>query len=164
MITELKTFNPEANSFMANGKKYLIHGSLSTFRYKYYEIYQAQMAWGVDFQKQYKDIGAAYDLLNKSKPADAAVHLNNMREGIARHLEKREHPAMMLCTLFISREGEDLSTWNETEAMEKVADWNTEGYEMVGFFKYALRLVEGLDSALEALSANTLQQGEPTKN
>lgn len=165
MKTELKTFSPDANSFMANGTKYLIHGTLSVGRYRQYESLQAQLAWGVDFDKMYADLGKVWDMLNKTRLAEAAVFVNNMREGVARMVEKREHPALMLCTLFICREGEDLSVWDETTANEKVADWKAEGFEMVSFFKYAFSLVKGLDSALAALSQNTLQgEGERTMN
>lgn len=163
--TELKTFSPEANSFEANGKKYLIHGSISVGRYKHYEALQAQMAWGVDFERMYKDLERVWALLNQTKLAEASVQINNMREGVARNLEKRQHPALMLCTLFICREGEDLSAWNETEAMDKVADWVAEGYEMASFFKYAFSLVRGLEAAWAALLSDTSGQreGEPGK-
>lgn len=153
--TELKTFNPEANSFEANGKKYLIHGSLSTFRYPLYEKFQASLAWGVEFQEQYNNLQKAYDFLNKSKPADAAVFINNVMAGVARKIEGRAHPALMICTLFICREGEDLTTWNEAEAIEKISDWDEEGYDINSFFLFAQHLVRGLPNVLEMLSANT---------
>lgn len=162
MKTKLKTFDPAANSFEANGRKYLVHGTLPVGRYKYFEVYQAQVAWGVDFARQYKDLGKVWNLLNQTKLAEAAVHINNMREGIARNIEGREHPALMLCTLFICREDEDLAEWNETLALEKVADWKAEAFEMVSFFKYAFSLVRGLETALPELSAATFQrEGEP---
>lgn len=41
---------------------------------------------------------------------------------------------LMLCTLFINVEGEDITTWSETLAEQKVNDWIAEGYSFAGFF------------------------------
>lgn len=161
MKTELVNLDLSANSFTANGHKYLVHGTLSLGRYKEYEKLQAQISWGVDFEKQYKDLRRAWELLNQMKPAEAAVWINNMMSGVARVIENREHPALLLCTLFICREGEDLTTWDETTANEKIADWKAEGFEMESFFSYAFSLVKGWRETLQDISASTLQgEGE----
>lgn len=162
MKTELTTIDPSVNSFTANGNKYLVHGSISLGRYSVYEKLQAQIAWGVDFEKQYKDLRRAWELLNQMKPAEAAVWINNMMEGIARVIEKREHPALLLCTVFICREGEDLTTWDETTANEKIADWKKEGIDADSFFAYAFSLVRGWKENLPGLSQSISKaEGEP---
>lgn len=160
MKTETKSFAPDANSFVANGVKYLIHGSLPLGRYQVYEKLQAQIAWGVDFEKQHRDLKKAWDLLNQTKLGEAAVWINNMMEGIAHRVEKREHPALLLCTVFICREGEDMTAWDETEALEKIADWKAEGIDAESFFEFAFSLVKGWTAVYRSLSAATSREGE----
>ena len=108
MIKELKTIDQSANGFTANGKRYLVHNDLSVERWKVMERLQIEVGFGADFDTLYKTINEAYDLLNKSRPADASVKLHGVLSGVARVLNAREHPMLVITTLFLNREtGED---------------------------------------------------------
>ncbi len=86
--------------------------------------------------------------------------MNNVLEGIARNLEGREHPMLLLCSIFIVRENEDLSKWDETIALEKIADWKAECLAVEDFFALAFSSVRGFTAHyLESLGATS--QSEP---
>ena len=159
-MTTLKQLDLSANSFTANGVKYLIHPDLSFERFVQFEKLQAQIGWNVDFAIQHKALSEVWALLNKLKLAEAAVKVNNMLEGIARSMDGRQHPAFLVCTLFMCREGEDVTTWSETDAAEKIADWKKE-YAVEGFFEYAFSLVKDFVTAYNNRLAgiSTLKEG-----
>ena len=46
-------------------------------------------------------------------------------------------PALVMCTLFIYRPGEDLRTWSYEDAKEKIKDWLAEGLIFDDFFTLA---------------------------
>lgn len=160
--TTIKHIDVTANSFEANGNKYLILGSIPVARFQKFEALQAQLAWGVEFESMYTNIRKVYDLLNKVKFAEAAVTANNMLEAVARPLEGREHPMLMLCTVFIVRENEDLSRWDETNASEKIADWKADCYAVEDFFGLAFNSVRGLSAVYLASLAGT-SDSSPTE-
>lgn len=159
--TEVTRLDIRANSFYANGHKYLILGSIPVGRFERFESLQVQLAWGVDFEPLHKNLRALWDLNNKLKFAEASVLLNNILEGLARPLDGREHPVLLLCSLFLVREGEDLSGWNETFAHEKILDWKAEAISVEDFFVLAFNSVRGLSgnylAALENTSENPTQ-------
>lgn len=162
MMTTLKQIDTAANSFMANGTKYIIYPDLSFERFVQFEKLQAQIGWNIDFDRMHKALMEVWQLLNKLKLAEASVKINNLMDGIARNIEGREHPAFLVCTLFMCREGEDLTTWSETDAAEKIADWRKE-YAVEGFFNYAFSLVKGFIDAYNSRLAgiSPMREGEP---
>lgn len=154
MAKELKRIPIDANSFLANGTKYIIHPSLSVERYRHFQRLQVIGGFGSDYQTLYRAVSGAYDLLNKGKFADAAVKLNGLLEGIGRETSGQEDPFLLLCTLFVAKQGADLERWSEAEAQDCISDWKDEGYDVADFFKLALRLVRDLHNALAQDSRN----------
>lgn len=154
---ELKKISPETTEFEACGKKYIIHKSLSVNRFIEYEKLQCHVGFGVSFKAMFNTIKDTYELLNKQKFADSAVKLHNMMMGMAEKAENRTHPAMLLCALFINRDDEDLTKWDEGDALRKIKDWSDEGYDMSSFFQLGVSFVEGFREAYETLTLNTLQ-------
>lgn len=153
----LKRLKIEDGSFEANGRKYFVETSISTGRFKEYQKLQHHVGFGVDFMSQYKTLTDVYDLLNKQKFADAAVRIHNTINGITKALDDRQHPALLMCTLFMNREGEDLSSWSEEDAVRKIEDWNKEGFDVQDFFSFAVSTVSGLFLAYEELTQTTLE-------
>lgn len=137
-----------ANSFEANGRKYIIYPDLSVARYEQYERLQMLVALGTDHQAVYGALTEAWDELNKGRLGFAAVKIANQLEGMGRFVENREHPVLLLCSLFMNREGEDAGQWDEALASEKIADWRAEGLEMAPFFAFARNLAQAQTSAL----------------
>jgi hypothetical protein len=154
---ELKTISLEKGSFEACGTKYLIHRSLSITRFVEYEKLQNHVGFGVTFASLFKTLKDVYELLNKQKFADCAVKVHNVLTGITEKAENKVHPALLLCALFVNREDEDITKWDESDALRKIADWTEGGYDMNSFFQLGVSFVNGFQDAYERLTLNTLE-------
>lgn len=158
MATELKRLALDANSFLAMGKKYIVHPTIGIERYKKMEELQVIASFGADFKTLYAAANKAYGQLNAMKVGDAAVTLNGILEGLSRTLSGQETPLLLICTLFISEENEDLSSWDEAKAGEKIKDWTTDGYDAADFFKLAFDLLKQYHSNFQQDFLNTLEE------
>ncbi len=145
--TTLKRIAPDANSFEANGVKYVIHPSLGVERHRHFEKLQVVAGFGADYQTLIQRVRKAYDQINAMKVADCAVTLNGVLEGMTRPISGQQHPLLLICTLFIAREGDDLTKWSEAEAAEQINDWKEAGYDVADFFRLAFVLVRRFSSA-----------------
>jgi hypothetical protein len=154
-MNELKRLDTAANSFEASEIKYLILPSLTIERFRQFEKLQITLGWNADYQTLATGIRKAYDSLQTMKVADASVTLSNLLGGIARKTDGREHEVLLLCSLFVVREGENISEWSETEATEKIADWKRGGYDVADFFDLAWRLVKDFTARLSDGSTNS---------
>lgn len=155
MSETTKRLDLSANSFEANGRKYLIHDSLTIERFEKFEQLQAQVSWGIEFQEIFDNLDKLIKHLDKVEFVKASVLATNMLHGVARNVEGRVNPVFLLCSLFLCREGEDLATWNTTDALEKVADWRAEGIAVEDFFALAYSSVKGFTDAYKAVLADT---------
>lgn len=153
----LKKLDIEQGWFEANGVKYIVENSLSTGRFKDYEKLQHHIGFGVDFQSAFNTMKDVYEMLNKQKFADCAVKIHNYINGISQKLDDRVNPAFYMCTLFMNREGEDLTKWDEELAKRKIEDWHKEGYDVQDFFSFAVQQVTGLSLAYAEVSLSSLQ-------
>jgi hypothetical protein len=138
---ELKHIDISKGEFTANGVNYLIRYSLTVERWKIFEKLQNHFAFGLAFSEIVRRLDQAIDFANKGKGVEAWNVIYNLKEGIAYRLEDREHPTLLLLTLFIITENEDITTWSEEDAKIKVMNWNKEGYDVNDFFSFAANLV-----------------------
>jgi len=142
-------------SFNANGVRYFIRSAdegISIGRFNEYQRMSAMVGFGATFQKIYENLAKAIQLANgvvkdENTFIDLALHLRAMQESILDASEDRNSLALYLCTLFIVRKGEDLTTWSMEDAKEKIDDWNREGYSAEDFFQLALGSVNGFRNA-----------------
>ena len=165
--TELKSL-PKGSTFMANGKEYVISQKLSVERWRKYEELQLMVGMGRSFDEVWKMLKRIWDALNKGKLADASVVTHNLLWGVRDKLDQRQHPALLLCTLFINRKDEDITVYSEDFMNEKIKDWTREGYDINGFFQLAWSLVpsfiEAFNEDLPPISKNTKgKKSEPLK-
>jgi hypothetical protein len=154
-MMQTSVISPElsANSFVSpSGKKYIVYPTMTTYRFEVFERMQIEMEYGVTLSAFRKEVSDTYDLLNKAKPADAAVKLYNIVSGVSRIENKQPHPLLLICTLFICEESEDQSTWNEADAAEKVADWA--GVDIAFFLASAKLLFRRFTTAFDTDSLN----------
>ena len=157
----LKTLTIHDKEFVANGKKYLVQEKISVARYELYEKFGVEATFGTSLVELFHNLNKVFELLNKSQPANAASLLHNVLIQLAAAADgKKMQSALKFCTLFITTEQEDLTTWSEELAAEKLADWNTEGYEAFSFFVLAASLVEGYKSALKTVSAHIFNHND----
>lgn len=143
------------DKFNANGKVYTIRTTLTIERFEEFEQLQGEVGFGVDFLNLFKSMRKGYDYLNDGQPADAAVVMYNVMHGIKKHLDRRVNEVLMLCTLFICREGEDVTRYDEALCFDKINDWKREGITMDNFFSLAFNLVNGFIPVYNEISQAT---------
>lgn len=162
-VTELKRIPPDANSFTSGGRKIIVHNSLGIERYRHFQRLQVVAGFGADYQTLYQTLQKAYGLLNAVKVADAAVAINGALEGVNRRINGQTDPLLLICTLFMVPEGENLAHWDESRAAETINDWLEDGYDIRDFFQWAFRLVKQFASDLQSGSPLT-SDGAPTSD
>lgn len=140
---EIKRLPLDKPEFPANGKIYKVKNTLTVSRFTEFEKLQNHFGYGMSFKELYDRHVKIKELFNKGDSVQAFALFYNTLEGIAYRLEDRTHPALLLCSLFIVTEDEDLTTWNEKEQKTKIDDWNVEGYDVNDFFVLASNLVRG---------------------
>jgi hypothetical protein len=154
-VTEIKHISVNDNSFVANGQKYIVRSDLTVKRFEVFERLQIEMTYGVTFKELFDKLTDAYSCLQSFKIADACVIIYNILKGISRKNEERKHPALLLCTLFLCRENENLAEWTEADAIEKIMDWEKEGISSSDFFQLAFRSVHGYTGSWSENSQDT---------
>jgi|GEM_PF-2171768 len=148
-----------SRTFEANEITYTIRTAdegVSISRFNEYQRMSAMLGFGATFQKLYENITKSIKLANgvvssENTFTDLVLHLDAMRQSILEASEDRNSLALYICTLFIVREGEDLTTWSMEEARDKIDDWNREGYSAEDFFLLALGSVAGFKNEYLAL-------------
>lgn len=136
--------------FEANGRKYVLSTMISAERFKEYEKLVPKLTFGLSFQEIYAQLGKLFAHLNKQNFADASVLCHNIMGGIKKiDDENRVHPALEMAALVINREDEDTRYYDHNLMLEKIQDWQEEGYDMMGFFRFALNITEGFREVLK---------------
>jgi hypothetical protein len=163
--TELKLLPDGTTSFEAAGCKYYIAGGFSIERYTLYEEFGLTFGLSTPFNYVFATL---VDIMNKLnahpvKLFDLSILVNKALTNVAK-LETKESYAFQVCTLFINREGEDVTTWTPELAKAKLADWNAAGLDARFFLRLAAVLVAGFTDAYALLTQNTLlSQAAQTK-
>jgi len=152
---DLKTLDLNATEFTACGVKYFVKQSLSVERFRWFEKYQVDFGFGRTYKSIADSLKKSVDLGNKGKGIEAWNIILNLIMAIGDGLEKRTNNAMMLCALFIVTEDEDLTKWDEQQQIEKIKNWNDEGYDVNSFFQLAANLVTGFIEDLEEVLSDT---------
>ncbi len=145
--------------FPANGNKYIIryyNEGLSLERFTIWQQFSLTAGFGLSFQQFYDNISSLKVLLNeaiqnKRQFIDSLLFLDAMEKGITDIQEARYPMAFYLASLFISRDGEDVTTWSTELADEKIHDWNTEGYNAESFLVFALEMSPGYKAVYQKL-------------
>jgi hypothetical protein len=131
-------------SFKANGKTYHISEKISIDRWAEYEKLMPRLTYGIDFESMNKSHAKAFAALNEKRFADAAVIIHNLMSGIKdANDDTRVHPALLMCALVINFEGEDVGLYDKNIQLQKIEDWKAEGLDILSFFAFALRSING---------------------
>lgn len=136
---ELRSVNFELKHFECQGRKFYLKDTLSFSRYREMQKINLEFGYSATFQDIFKNIKTAWDFLNQSKQAEAAVVLHNIMYGVV-SLEDKDDPALRLCALFIDEEGEDPAVYDEARMREKIECWGKE-LDTLPFFHLASNLV-----------------------
>ncbi len=152
---KLKEIDLSDLEFKANGNDYFVEPQVSAERFAMMQELEIELGFGIRYKTLFDGLGEAYNLLNDGKNADAAVHIHQLREGIA-GLENRDYVIMQYCACFINRKGEDRRVWDEKIMSEKIEDWNAEGITYQSFFPLAINMVNGLKENYLKYTQDTL--------
>lgn len=144
-----------------SGKTYFIEKDVGVVRFQEFEKLQSHVGFGLDFHNVFNKLKDAYTDLNKSKPADAAIKLHNLMNGISMRLEDRNHPIMEMCALFINEEDENRAEFDRDKMGRKIDDWKE--YSVEDFFQLAFNLVGGFIPIYEEISLNISQEKKKEK-
>ena len=161
---ELKKLPFDKGEFTACGVKYTIKNTLTLARFVEFEKLQNHFGFGLSFKALYDRLEAIRELFDKGKSVEAFASFWNVKEGIAYRLEDRTHPVLLLCSLFIVTEDEDLTTWNELDQKVKIDNWNKEGYDVNDFFQLASNLVSGFLPIYNEVSLTSSQKATVRPN
>lgn len=164
-MAKAKRINVKKGSFVANGKTYLIQpDEITISRYETYEKVALQVGWGYSFEDMFEAVKKMYHFATTGESPLKALHeiaiiCMNLLNGV-KDYEEREHPLILrFCTLFINQEGEDLTKWSETLALDKIMDWQKEGIAMTDFFLCSTLAIRGfLDAYPEAQKIKKINQ------
>lgn len=143
----------DTQKFMANGKMYFIERDatrLSLERFIEYERQRIQWAFSSDFDYIRGKHQEAMRYCNPEQYQMAFTILFNLDLG-ALDLKSKRSVEMMICTLFISAEGEDVTTWSTALAKQKIEDWTKEGLSVGFFLRFAVDIVNTLTERYKAL-------------
>ena len=142
--------------FTANGNNYIVRDTLTLGRFQKFELMQIEVAWGTTFLNLFENLSKAYGALNGNpqRPADAAVTLYNIMDGVKANIDERVNPVLIIASLFISREGEDLRSYDPKLTEEKIEDWVLEGIAADSLFRLAFSLVNVFTPIYEEISAD----------
>lgn len=169
-MTELKTILNEdgtpVRTFQANGVTYKVRTlseGIGVKRYSLFRKAQAILGMGATFENLVNNLAQAekfYNSIATKNPQllDLGIILNNMKRGIVESSKERYDFAFWLCTLFIVREGEDLTQWVEADQEEKIKDWNAEGINEQDFLALALSTLTGFISTYKRFTAQLKEQ------
>jgi len=158
----IKRIPEGAKSFEANGKKFILHESLTVSGWEKSEELRLELEVGSTVKDLVGQIKEAYEHLDKSKPASAAIVLYNAISGAERIVEGRPHPLLFLLTLFARPEGSK-DEWTEAEATEWINDFKIEGYAVTDLFMLAGSTLKtfALDWQLSSLLTSSPESEEP---
>ena len=163
-MTELKQIDFSQNSFEASGVTYHVQTSLSVERYRQFEKLQLEFGYGISFKEVFDMHKKAVELANKGKGLEAWNIIFNLMEKVGKEFNRSVHPAMLICSLFLTEKDEDLTKWDEKHAEQKIKNWNDEGYDVNNFFRLASNLVTGYIETLEEVFRNTSEAEAKVRN
>ena len=144
-----------------SGEEYFIETGLSIERFTEFEKLQSHVGFGIDFDGVVNKLKDCYEKLNKMKPADAAIIIHNLMNGIIHKVENRSHPVMEMCALFINHKDEDRKVFNTDEIKKKINDWSE--YDIQDFFSLAFSLVKNFIPIYEEISLDISEIKERAK-
>ena len=155
---QVKRLDLSKSEWIANGNKYYLEQDITTERYRWFEKYSIELAYGADFESHHNLIGNIINLFNEGKDVQAKSGLFNVNTSLQNRIENRTDRALKLCSLFILKEGEDPATYDEKIERDKIEDWKKEGFAMNDFFSLAFNLIPGLLDALNSDSLTTSKE------
>jgi len=83
--------------------------------------------------------------------SDAIIQLHALIEGVSDFSKEQFDSGLWLCSLFVLREDEKVSVYDEAIAEEKIRDWADYGYSEIDFFLLSAGQVPGYAAAFQRI-------------
>jgi hypothetical protein len=145
-----------------SGATYIATSGISVGRYAPFEKFRLAASLGVLPKQLFDSMKKTHELFNGSKFADAILNNANNMVSVARIADGDFDPFIYMCTMFLNKEDEDLSTWDEAKAHTKIEDWKE--YAMDDFFLFAKNLTpvctDNLNEIFRSTMANKAKETE----
>lgn len=136
-MDQLQRLPENARKFEANGVTYIIHESTTVDGFQELEELRIRAATGDTSTALLSKLQDVYDLMNKGRFADAAVHMYNTIDAGEKIAEKRPHTLLLQLTIFARPIGHDVREWSEELARTWIDDWQKEGIDVADLFSKA---------------------------
>ena len=156
--------------FKANGNYYKIThwpNGVPIKRWHLYELFSLSFSYNRDPVEIYNHNAKAEamlrDILRQKGGVDAIdviQHLKASQDGILELNPNRFNRALYVCSLFIIGENEDVKTWSQEIAEQKINDWVTEGLAIDDFFILARTTAETILPGLKKYTAHGLAEAQ----
>jgi len=154
--TEIQRPNPTTNHITGlSGRKYVIYDSVTAGRYGVLQSLEGEIHAGSPLSEVFMQMEKAFAELDKSKPATAATILNNAINKKNESNAGLPDRILMYCTCFINYEGENVSEWNQADAIEKAEDWKH--IDIRFFFRCLQAFQVAFTPAYDTSTPNTLE-------
>lgn len=156
-VLEAKRIDIKSGVFEANGHIYKVQvDQITISRFEIYEKLALEIGISATFEDLFNSVKSIYDKLTTCEIPmkgnhESSVIAMNLLHGLKKYGDGEPHQVLRFCTLFINREGEDLTKWDEHMAKDKITDWEKEGIAMADFFLLATGAIRGFTSAFKAI-------------
>lgn len=148
--------------FQTNEHTYTIIGDagIGFERYTIFQKLSLKRGFGRDFAQIYEalekiKLGIAGETTVSRLRADSIVAITALQDSVADFGNEQFDSALWLCTLFVLRDDEDVATYSETLALEKINDWASYGYSELDFFFLSGNMVPNYGNLFkQAISQN----------
>jgi hypothetical protein len=136
-----------------SGKWYFVEYNINEIMLKRYEILEKfllEMNFSMTAEHLTRNIFNAMKMIKEGESNDAYVILHNIAQGIT-DMRTKHMVTMWVCSVFIYREGEDISDWSKQIANEKIEDWKS-SFNTGFFLQLRNRMFKELENTWNTIS------------
>lgn len=157
-----KEIDVQSGQFVANGNTYFIQPEkITPYRFQVWQSMSLELSENATFSSLYDAFQNIFnastqgnDMLSSNHKV-AETSYNAMQQMKDIRMSSNIH--LKFCALFINRDGEDVTRWDDALVEQKLNDWKKEPFDMSVFFSLAMSQVPGLIARLNDTSNQNWQ-------
>jgi hypothetical protein len=138
-MSSLQQIKADATSFVCGDKTYTIDKTLSFNRFEKLKEFSLEFGYSADVKSIMVGLRKAWDFVNSTKFADAAVQLHNLMTSVV-NLEQKRDVQFRIAALFINEKNEDTTVYDEGIMNAKIENWSKH-LDAAFFFTFAVGIV-----------------------
>lgn len=150
------------NGFETVRHKYKFLTEISIDRFIVYQKHEPEFTFGLTWDTIYDKMIEIYNHLNRSRLMDAGIIVKEILDNVGTNKAKayQYDGMLMLATIFIVREDEDIEIFSYDVAKQKIDDWKGAGIDYSSFFSFVANCTRNYITKLEEISQSTSEQIE----